>query len=422
MKERFFEPGKITVTIDVAWGSSAKGSMAPHIARESGLLKCVATPNQPSAGHTTVLHPSEYTGRVVEGNPAFTKMEDGDYRIVLKCLPSAAFVTRGIPICLTCDAGFKIERLMAEVALVDDRSRVKIHPNAVVVTEEHKKGAEQTGHHLSGTMQGGGHASAEKMLRKPGVRLAKDYPELAEFICNTSEVIHDVLEGGGAVLLELPQGYSLSLNHGYVYPYLTSRDITPAFAMNTCNASPRRIGPVLGLVRPFPIRVGNVENSTSGGCFDDQVEITWPDVTRFSGADRFGVEIKEMTTVTGRVRRVFTFSTKQLEDFIRHCEPDFLALTFTSQIDYRSYGKESTADIDPEALDRIARFVAMVESHSGGVKVAVLGTGPKECHQVDVLDDEHFQALVASHAEDCATLLDEYNDRLGIFECEDCHF
>lgn len=391
----FFESGKVSIACDLFWGSSAKGAISPHmIKHDNGLLAAIATPNQPSAGHTTILRPDEYTGKVVEGNPAFSILEDGSYKITLKCLPSATFVTANIPILLTCDAGFKLDRLLAELELVNDQKRVMIHPLAIVVTDEHKKGAEQTGRHLSGTMQGGGHAAAEKMLRKPGVKLAKDYPEIAKFIGNTSEVIQNAVFNGKAVLLELPQGFSLSLNHGFSYPYLTSRDITPAFAMNTCGVSPKHIGKVIGNVRPFPIRVGSIENSTSGGCYDGQRELNWDLITKFSGADRFGVEIKEHTTVTGRVRRCFTFSPKQLQQAIRYCEPDFLALTFTSQIDYRSFGAKKLSDIPEEALIKVAEFTAMLEFHSG-VKVAVLGTGPKNDEQLDVLEDEHFQQLVS---------------------------
>lgn len=415
---KFFEPGKVSVTLDAAWGSSGKGSISPHmIKHDNGLLAAIATPNQPSAGHTTVLRPDEYTGKVVKGNPAFSILEDGSYKITLKCLPSAAFVTTNIPILLTCDAGFKLDRLLAELELVNDQKRVMIHPLAIVVTDEHKKGAEQTGRHLSGTMQGGGHAAAEKMLRKPGVKLAKDYPEIAKFIGNTSEVIQNAVFNGKAVLLELPQGFSLSLNHGFSYPYLTSRDITPAFAMNTCGVSPKHIGKVIGNVRPFPIRVGSIENSTSGGCYDDQRELNWDLITKFSGADKFGVEIKEHTTVTGRVRRCFTFSPKQLQQAIRYCEPDYLALTFTSQIDYRSFGATSTDEIPEEALDKIARFCAMLEQNSG-VKVAVLGTGPRHDQQLDVYDDAKFRRLVQKHVDsgDYRTLLAEIDEQLASLE------
>ena len=391
----FFEPGKVSVCLDSAAGSSGKGSISPFMAiTGKPILGAVCTSNQTNAGHQTVLSKSEYTGNVIEPCDCFKIEDDDHYRIILKSLPSSALVTEQIPICIMADAAFTIDRLLQEISLIKDKSRIKIHPRACVVTKECKERSAKN-EHVSGTMSGAGPAQAKKLMRDADCKLAKDYPEITEFIADPCGIVQQALLGDKAVLFESSQGFELSLNHGFPddWPKLTSRDVTPAIAMNSCGVSPKRFGKSMANIRPFPIRVGNY-NGNSSGSFYNSKELTWDIIDRFSGAAEAGKSTLEITTVTGRVRRCFTFSLEQFIRMCRYCEPDYLALTFTSQIDYRSFGAKKLSDIPEEALIKIAEFSAMLEDYSG-VKVAVLGTGPKNDEQLDVLDDIHFQQLVS---------------------------
>ena len=63
--------------------------------------------------------------------------------------------------------------------------------------------------------------------------LASDYKELSKFIKAID--LQYYMDQGCTVLMEVPQGMDLSLNHGLAYPYCTSRDITPSSAMNDAN-------------------------------------------------------------------------------------------------------------------------------------------------------------------------------------------
>lgn len=414
----FFEPGKVSVCYDAAAGSSGKGSISPYVASTNlALLGAVCTSNQTNAGHQTVLSKSEYKGNVIEPCDCF-KIEDEDhYRIILKSLPSSALVTEGIPICIMADAAFTIDRLLQEISLIKDKTRIKIHPRACVVTKECKERSAQNCH-VSGTMSGAGPAQAKKLMRDADCKLAKDYPEIAEFIADPCDVIQQALFDGKAVLYESAQGFELSLNHGFPddWPKLTSRDVTPAIAMNSCGVSPKRFGRSLANIRPFPIRVGNYNGNSSGNFYGSK-ELTWDLIDKFSGANVSGKSTLEITTVTGRVRRCFTFSLEQFARMCRYCEPDFLALTFTSQIDYRSFGATSIDEIPEEALDKIARFCAMLEQNSG-VKVAILGTGPRHDQQLEVHDSAKFRRLIQNHVEsgDYKTLLAEIDEQLASLE------
>lgn len=410
----FFEPGKVSVCYDAAAGSSGKGSISPYVASTGlAILGTVCTSNQTNAGHQTVLSKSEYKGNVIDPCDCF-KIEDEDhYRVILKSLPSSALVTEEIPICIMADAAFTIDRLLQEISLIKDKTRIKIHPRACVVTKECKERSAKNCH-VSGTMSGAGPAQAKKLMRDVDCKLAKDYPEIAEFIADPCDIIQETLRNGKSVLYELSQGFELSLNHGFPddWPKLTSRDVTPAIAMNSCGVSPKRFGKSIANIRPFPIRVGNFNGNSSGDFYSSR-ELTWDLIDKFSGANVSGKSTLEITTVTGRVRRCFTFSLEQFVRMCRYCEPDYLALTFTSQIDYRSFGATSTDEIPEEVLDKIARFCAMLEQNSG-VKVAVLGTGPRHDQQLDVYDNAKFRQLVQNHVEsgDYKTLLTEINEQL----------
>ena len=77
--------------------------------------------------------------------------------------------------------------------------------------------------------------------------------------------------------------------------------------------------------RTYPIRVGNIvdENGAtigySGGVYDDQHELNWEDFPNVE---------PERTTVTKRVRRIFTFSEMQYRQSIARLRPDIVHLGF----------------------------------------------------------------------------------------------
>ena len=71
--------------------------------------------------------------------------------------------------------------------------------------------------------------------------------------------------------------------------------------------------------RTLPIRVGG----TSGDCYADQEELTWEELDL----------PPERTTVTNRVRRIFTYSKMQIEEACWWCRPDLVFLNFANYVD-----------------------------------------------------------------------------------------
>lgn len=244
------QKGKVNFLLDQFYGSSAKGQVITAIADKYRPEILIAN-HSTSASHT-----------VIEGEEEF----------VFKALPTASFLNRVRPdykplVVLSSDTGFELYQLLKEIEYCGlSKDQVLIHPRAAVITQDHKdkEGGENGTLHLGSTMSGQSYAFSEKMTRQKGAKLAKDYPELREVATVVEDTdyypfyLSKILDAGGTALMELPQGFPLSLNHGPQFPYSTFRDITPdnAISFIGLNSADYR-GSVIANVRALPIRVSN---------------------------------------------------------------------------------------------------------------------------------------------------------------------
>jgi adenylosuccinate synthase len=336
----------INVVLDGQWGSTGKGKLCGLLGREQPAA--VMSSFGPNAGHTW--------------------MDDDGKSIILKALPSSACTANEALVFVAPDSVIKLETLMKEVEIIG-KGRVFVHPRCAVVTDEDKASAEITGRHLAGTMQGTGHAIARKILRIKGTKMAGDVLP-ASMVMDTCKAFREIARAGKKVIFEMSQGWDLSINHGLEFPYLTSRDITIGAAINSMGVSHRDVAQVIGSIRTMPIRVGNVEGGYSGGCWQDQHELTWEDVTVMSESPK---NLIEHTTVTKRVRRVFTYSPMQVAAFCNMNKPDWLFLNFIQYISSKDAGKTEYSSLTQESKD----FIANVQSTSR-TRVLMVGTGAKD--------------------------------------------
>ena len=351
------------ILVDGQWGSTGKGMVSPWLCQQYGVTH-LSTTNMPNAGHTAVI---------------------GDKKFVSKILP-AGLLGKKCHVFIGPTAGFTIGRLFEEREQLQEQIlSLEIHPRAVVVTEDHKK-AEEDLSHLGSTKQGGGAALAAKILRGKDVRLAVDFDQLKPFISQGQdeslysgddrrmsdflELVHEALDSGAIWLHEGAQGTDLSIDHGSHYPKCTSRQCTAMQMAADMGVKPRQIGSIWMVIRPYPIRVGG----PSGGCYPDQEELTWGEV-----ADRAGTSesMVEHTTVTGRERRVFSFSPTQVARAAMINGVDYIFLNFAQHIDYSIAGKNDPDELTP----KVKRFVDKVEQATN-VPVIALGTGPDSTKHV----------------------------------------
>jgi adenylosuccinate synthase len=174
---------------------------------------------------------------------------------------------------------------------------------------------------LASTRKGVGTALAEKVMRR--APLAADHDRLKPFIKTYN--LNECMDFGDRVVVEIPQGFSLGINSGLAYPYCTSRDVTVSQGLADAAIHPSYLGESMMCVRTFPIRVGNIKDGDnqigwSGPCYPDQHETSF---------DHLGVE-PELTTVTKRVRRIFTWSNKQFRLACSINRPTQICLNFTN--------------------------------------------------------------------------------------------
>lgn len=348
---------KLDVIVDLQFGSTGKGALAGYLSGVND-YDTVISINQPNAGHTA-YSPLED----IDGNQARTKF-------IHKVLPSGIFSGSLKTIGIGPGSIFSAKRLGEELVNVDRYLKtirsskfpvtVLIHENSVILTEKHAETEKATLNHISGTMQGSAAAACEKMMRisdiisknnLPGIRHCTGGLTMVKVrVVSNSEWIANMIEAKN-ILLEGSQGYSLGLNAGF-YPYCTSRDCTPARTISEAGLPLDWLRHVYGSARTYPIRVGNTVGGYSGDCYDDQSETTF---------ESLGVEA-EYTTVTGRQRRIFTFSMMQIIEACMVCCPDFIFLNFANYMDPREYDS-LVQNINDTMLNYGLKSIVKFEGH-----------------------------------------------------------
>ena len=360
------QKGKLNVVLDGQWGSTGKGKLCAYLAfkHEVDVATCDF---QTNAGHTVVL--DDGTPYVFQQLPVSVLKDD-----CLVLINPGATVT--------------VKKLLDEIEMTKAHNRLMIHPNVAIVSQHAVDMEREMLKRIASTLKGVGATLGMKTMRHPAVTLAKDEPILAEWLGDTTSELHRYMKMGAMCMAEAAQGFDLSLNHGFTYPYVTSRDITTASVLSNAGVPPQLIGDVYGCIRTYPIRVGNhVEDGkligTSGPCYEDQVEMTWTDLQAHSGSV---VSIEEKTTVTQKVRRVFTFSKRQFMRFLQVCYPTHLFINFVNYLDDSVLGVRTWG----EMTEPVRSFVQMIEAECGNLeypglaepKVSHLGTGPKQSDMV----------------------------------------
>lgn len=294
---------RIEIIVDLQYGSCGKGLIAGIRAKQRG-VDTIVTAWAPNAGHTFID---------IHGN-----------KFVHCAMPNGVVSRQLKRILIGPGSVINPELMISEIEHLKSRGylggvKIVIHPHAAVVTESHRAEEAQTMAKIGSTMKGVGAAVIQKIRRNVEdlnvAYTALARTELAQYVCSIREY-NEEFDKGRKIQVEGAQGYSISMNHGF-YPFTTSRDCTVHQTMSDCGLPYIRDITVIGAARTYPIRVNN-RGYTSGPCYLDQKELEWADV---------GVA-PELTTVTRLPRRVFTWSTQQIEEAIRINNVDYVFLNF----------------------------------------------------------------------------------------------
>ena len=309
--------GMASVLLGGQYGSEAKGAasawVAAELAKDGRKFDWVTTNAAAQAGHTSIHKGTKRVCFHMPTAPYIAEDELGKGR------GGAVFI----------NAGSAIDPVSFEKELNDNpfEGQIYVHPFASIITDECKEaeGRADSGQtKIASTRKGVGEAISRKVLRTGMV--AKDHPFVKKFTTGNVN-LNRQLRTNNSVMVEVPQGLSLSLNHSGFYPYTTSRDCTPMSGLSDANINPQFYNGTMVVLRTFPIRVGNIVEEgkvlgTSGPSFCDQKETTWEELGQPA----------EITTVTKRTRRVFLFSVFQASEALEICDPDYIFLTFCNYV------------------------------------------------------------------------------------------
>lgn len=341
--------GKASILIGGQFGSCGKGAasawVALDLAKDGRKFDIATTSAAAQAGHTSIHKGKKRVCFHMPTAPYIAEDELGKGR------GGAVYINNGA----------LIDPISFEKELNDNPfgGPIFVGPYAAVITDECREAENRTDSgqtKIASTRKGVGEALARKVLRTGMV--AKDHPFLKKFTGSKVD-LNRQLATGNSVLVEVPQGVSLSLNHSGFYPYTTSRDCTPMSGMSDANIHPHFYNTSLVVFRTRPIRVGNILEEgkvlgTSGPAFPDQEETTW---------EALGQPV-EITTVTKRPRRVFMLSVLQVEEALKICRPDYVMITFCN------YLKEK------KELDRIVEtIVSLCRMNSQSVPTIIYEWG-----------------------------------------------
>lgn len=340
----FVKPGRASVIFDGQFGSTGKGLAGAWVG-EHNAIDWATTNASANAGHTSIIR----------GSP-----------VVLFHIPSSFLTARETGQCniyINAGAIVDLDVLGREIEELGIRhAQICVNPNAAVILQEDKDAEadrRSSQAKIASTQKGVGAALARKIRR--------DGPNLGQFIERTyrrvpfqlkTVSLNKEMQEGASVVVEVPQGFSLSLNTSGFYPYTTSRDCTLQQGLSDAGIAPRLFHKSMVVLRTYPIRVGNIMDGDrqvgySGHVYPDQQETTW---------EALGLS-EERTTVTKRVRRVFTFSFKQYEHMIRHSMPDVVFLNFCNYLTH-------------QRAERLANEMKQIEKALGLQAMHFYGYGP----------------------------------------------
>ncbi|SFB30107.1 Adenylosuccinate synthetase [Lentibacillus halodurans] len=117
--------------------------------------------------------------------------------------------------------------------------------------------------------------------------------QIAEYVCDTSVVLNEVLDEGRRVLFEGAQGVMLDIDQG-TYPFVTSSNPIAGGVTIGSGVGPSKINHVVGVSKAYTTRVGD-------GPFPTELHDTVGEQIRETG--------NEYGTTTGRPRRVGWFDS-----------------------------------------------------------------------------------------------------------------
>lgn len=296
----------LTVVVGGQFGSEGKGKVSQLLAQIEGAVGVVRTGGT-NSGHTGIA-------------------ADGSLR-ALRQLPTAALLA-DVACLLPPGSIIDPEIFVAEVKGYGlSPERVKVHPWSTVISAEDKATEHTSGlvKTIGSTGSGTGAAIQRRISRLTDNKpiLASGHNVLHPFLSDTTTHIRAALKEDKLIVIEGTQGFGLSIFHGGYFPHATSRDTTAAGFVAEAGLSPRDVSDIVLVIRSFPIRVAG-----SSGPLKN--EISWNELAIEAGLPETH---QELTTATGRIRRVGRFDGEVVRRAIEINQPTRIVLNHLDYVD-----------------------------------------------------------------------------------------
>ena len=321
----------VSIVIGGQFGSEGEGKVALGIVRRSRVPTVAVRVGGPNSGHTAY--------------------DRSGTKHVLRQLP-AACVDRNVEVVLPAGSYIDVDVLLTEIEKLDyPRDRIHVSAYAHIIRAEHRKWEEAAGltETIGSTGSGVGGAVMASVARDAAnfslhSAFASDDARLESYVDDTLSYLRERIKSRNRVVIEGTQGFGLSLLDGGYWPKATSRSTTAACALSEAGLSPMDVDEVTMVIRSYPIRVAGDSGPLPG-------ETTWEKIAKKIGCLS---DLREYTTVTGKLRRVGDFDPEIVRRALDVNMPNRLVL---NHLDY--VGKKQ--DIEDEKSD-VRKFINKVES------------------------------------------------------------
>ena len=326
-----------TVIAGGFWGDEGKGKILSYLALEDKLDFCVRT------GSVNAAHTIWHKGK----------------RYALHMVPGG-FVYPECRLLISPGSNVHVPQFMKEVEETQVHKRVAIDNQASIIEEKHSD-QDKTSAHLKGlgtTGWGVGPAIEERVRRT--AKLARDIPELENYLTDVPKEINQALDKNKKVLLEGTQGLLLSLYHGS-YPYVTGRDTSASAICSEAGVGPTRIDHVIVVLKSFVTRVGT--GPLPG-------EITKEEATKRGWF--------KTAAGTGRDRRSAPFNMELAKKAVTINGATQIALTKLDCLHPESKATRTYEELPIEAK----QFIKDIEEQTR-TRVTLIGTGPDALDLID---------------------------------------
>ena len=332
-----------SILVGGAWGDEGKGKCITYLCSNDKPSIIARAGVGPNAGHSVEFNGEKYGLRLTPSGFVHT-----DAKLMI-----------GAGVLVNPDVLYKE---FDDLAKYNVKERMSIDSRCAIITEDHMdrdKSSEHLAKKIGSTGSGCGPANSDRVMRT--INLARDYPELEEYITDVSLEINEAINDGEEVFIEGSQGFALSLYYG-TYPFVTSKDTTASTFAADVGVGPTKVDEVIDVFKAYISRVGE-------GPFPTEMT---PEEAESRGWEEYGV-------VTGRRRRIGYFDMDLAKESCRINGATQIALTCVDKLYPDCARTQDYNDLSAETK----AFINDIESETN-VPVTIISTGPDLKDTIDL--------------------------------------